>query len=153
MVLMQNLPEQTQINLTKLACPTFEARPWVSEKPLSEQRVAMVSSAGLHLRDDKRFAGGDGNYREIPGDTSAEDIMMSHVSVNYDRTGFQQDINTIFPLERMAELAADGFIGSVADTHYSFMGATDPARMEDDARELGRRLKSDGVDSAILLPV
>jgi len=153
MVLMQNLPEASQKNLSNLECPTFEAKPWVTGKPLSARRVAMISSSGIHLRDDKRFAGGESGYREIPDGTPAEDIIMSHVSVNYDRTGYQQDINTIFPLDRMKELAADGTIGSVAKVHYSFMGATDPRKMEDEARALAQRLKSDDVDSAILLPV
>ena len=44
-------------------------------------------------------------------------------------------------------------IGSVADTHYSFMGATDPVQMESYAREVAGRLKQDGVDAAILSPV
>ena len=153
MVLMQNLPELSQKNLSILECPTFEAKPWVAEKPLGEQRIAMVSSAGIHLRADRRFAGGEGAYREIPQDSAAEDIVMGHVSVNYDRTAFQQDLEAIFPLRRMAELAAEGFIGAVADTHYSFMGATDPRLMEDEARELAGRLKTEGVDSAVLLPV
>jgi len=153
MVLMQNLPEQSQKNLSNLECPTFEAKPWVNDKPLREQRVAVISSAGIHLRDDRRFAGGESAYRDIPGDAAAEDIIMSHVSVNYDRTAFQQDLNAIFPLEHMATLAAEGFIGSVAETHYSFMGATDPRKMEAEARELAGRLKAANVDSAILLPV
>ena len=153
MVLMQNIPELMQKHLTKLECPTFEAKPWVQEKPLRQQCVALVSSAGLHHRDDRRFAGGETAYREIPGNTAAEDIIMSHVSVSYDRTGFQQDINTIFPLDRMRELAEEGFVGSLAETHYSFMGATDPRKMEAEARELGSRLKAANVDSVILLPV
>ena len=51
---------------------------------------------------------------------------MSHISTNFDRTGFQQDINVVFPVDRLRELAARGTIGSVADFHYSFMGATAP---------------------------
>jgi D-proline reductase (dithiol) PrdB len=150
---MRNLPEQSQKNLRSLECPTFEAKPWVADKPLNEQRVALISSAGLHLRDDRRFAGGESGYREIPNDSAADNILMSHVSVNFDRTAFQQDLNAIFPLERMAELAAEGFIGAVAGTHYSFMGATDPRKMETEAHELAGRLKADNVDSAILIPV
>ena len=78
---------------------------------------------------------------------------MSHVSINFDRTGFQQDVNVAFPRQRMAELAADGTIGEVATTHYSFMGATDPKLMEEGARELAGRLKADNIDAVLLLPV
>jgi D-proline reductase (dithiol) PrdB len=71
----------------------------------------------------------------------------------FDRTGFQEDWNVVFPLNRLSELAAEGTIGSVAATHYSFMGATDPVQMAPYARELAGRLKSDAVDAVILPPV
>jgi D-proline reductase (dithiol) PrdB len=80
-------------------------------------------------------------------------LLISHISINFDRTGFQEDWNVVFPLHRLNELAAEGAIGSVATTHYSFMGATDPVQMEPHARELAGRLKQDSVDAAILPPV
>ena len=55
---------------------------------------------------------------------------MSHISVNVDRSGFQQDFNVVFPALRLKEMAADGEIGSVADFGCSSMGATDPVQME-----------------------
>jgi len=73
--------------------------------------------------------------------------------VNYDRTGFQEDRNVVFPIDRLRELVAEGTIGSVAAMHYSFMGATDPIQMEPYARELAGQLKSDQVDAVILSPV
>ena len=78
---------------------------------------------------------------------------MSHVSSNYDRTGFQQDLNVVFPLERLQEMAAAGEIGSVADYHYSFMGATEPEELEARTRQLAGLLKADKVDAVVLLPV
>jgi D-proline reductase (dithiol) PrdB len=78
---------------------------------------------------------------------------MSHISINYDRTGFQEDWNVVFPLDRLNEMAADGEIGSVAQSHYSFMGATDPVQMEGYAREVAGRLKRDKVDAVVLSPV
>jgi D-proline reductase (dithiol) PrdB len=50
---------------------------------------------------------------------------MSQISVNFDRSGFHKDLNVVFPVERLKEMAADGEIGSVSDFGYSFMGATD----------------------------
>lgn len=78
---------------------------------------------------------------------------MSHVSVNFDRSGFQQDPNLVFPLELLRKLEANGEIGSVANWHYSFMGATDPTRMNETAPQVARLLKEDGVTAAILIPV
>ena len=51
---------------------------------------------------------------------------MSHVSTNFDRTGYIQDLNLVFPIERLRELEAAGDIGSVGAYHYAFMGATPP---------------------------
>jgi D-proline reductase (dithiol) PrdB len=94
-----------------------------------------------------------GDYRVIPGDIKARDLVMTHISTNYDRTGFQRDWNVVFPLDRLKELAAEGIIGSVAAYHYSFMGATDPSEMESAARNLAGLLKGDRVDAVLLVPV
>ena len=65
----------------------------------------------------------------------------------------QEDWNVAFPIDRLWELTAEGTIGSMADIHYSFMGATDPVQMEPYVRELAGRLKQDSVDSVLLAPV
>jgi D-proline reductase (dithiol) PrdB len=78
---------------------------------------------------------------------------MSHVSTNFDRTGFQLDINMVLPLTRLAELAEQNVIDSVADFHYSFMGATEPTAMEAEARKVAGLLKGDKVNCALLVPV
>ena len=120
---------------------------------LSQRRVAIVSSAGLVVCGEDPFRGRDADYRVIPADTKPDEVLISHISVNFDRTGFQEDWNVVFPLDRLRELAEKGAIGSVAQTHYSFMGATDPVQMEPQARELAGRLKQDAVDAVILPPV
>jgi D-proline reductase (dithiol) PrdB len=94
-----------------------------------------------------------GDYRIIPGTIQARDLVMTHISTNFDRTGFQQDWNVVFPLDRLRELAAEGIIGSVAAYHYSFMGAADPSTMEASAKRLAGPLKGDQVDAALLVPV
>ena len=153
MVSMSNLTEHYQNLLGNLECPTFESEPWVNPGPLKDRRIAVISSAGIHHRDEAPFRGGDAGYRTLPADINPRDVVMSHVSVNFDRTAFQQDLNAIFPLDHLKEMAADGTIGSVATDHYSFMGATDPVNMEDEARSLAGILKADGVDTAVLIPV
>lgn len=153
MARLESLPEPERSFLKALECPTIDLQGWATGPALSERRVAIISTAGLHRRDDRPFMPMSGKYRVIPGDATATDLVMSHVSTNYDRTGWQQDWNVAFPLDRLRELANDGVIGSVADFHYSFMGATDPVRMEDTARELAGLLKKDAVDAALLVPV
>ena len=86
--------------------------------------------------------------------TPAADIVMTQLSTNFDRSGFQQDINVAFPIDRLNELASAGVIASVADFHYSFMGAGSPVtRMEEKAREVAGLLKKDKVDAVLLTPV
>ncbi len=160
MVRLSQLPEGSRTSLLNLDCPVFDGRPWVEGPPIAQRRVAVISTAGLHLRNDRPFTLGSGNavnipgdYRVIPGDTEANDLVMSHISTNYDRSGFQKDWNVVFPLDRLRELARQGVIGSVADFHYSFMGATAPQQMETAARTLAGLLKKDNVTAALLVPV
>jgi D-proline reductase (dithiol) PrdB len=153
LVRLTNLPAAMAKRLAELECPDFKTTPWVEGPPLARRRVAVVSSAGLVVRGEKPFRGRDPDFRAIPGTTRPDQLLMSHISINYDRTGFQEDWNVVFPLDRLGELAAEGAIGSVAATHYSFMGATYPVLMEDYAREVAGRLKQDKVDAVILSPV
>lgn len=133
--------------------PDFGLTPGVTGPALAQRRVAIVTTAGLHLRGDRPFDSGASDYRVIPGDAPAADLVMSHLSVNFDRTGFQEDLNVVFPLERLRELAAEGVVGTVADVHYSFMGATQVRALEAKARELAGLLKKDRVDAVLLSPV
>ena len=153
MTRLTSLPPAQAQRLAAPECPNFETTPWVTGPALSRRRVAIVSSAGLVVRGENPFRGRDPDYRAIPADTKPEELLVSHISINFDRTGFQEDCNVVFPLDRLNELGADGVIGSVAQTHYSFMGATDPVQMEPHARELAGRLKHDQVDAVILSPV
>ena len=153
MTRLTDLPPAQAKRLAELECPDFETRPWMTGPALSRRRVAIVSSAGLVVRGENPFRGRDPDYRVIPAETKPDELLISHISINFDRTGFHEDWNVVFPLDRLGELAAEGAIGSVAQTHYSFMGATDPVQMEPNARELAGRLKQATVDAVILPPV
>ncbi len=153
MARMEDLPEGEREMLKRLALPSFNSTPFVAGKPLSERRVSVVSTAALQRRDDRVFGHGEASYRVIQRDTDPNDIIMSHGSVNFDRSGFQQDLNVCFPLERLKELAAEGFIGSVADFHYTVSGAVDPRQNEDSAREIAGLMRREGVDTVLLVPI
>jgi len=150
---LTDLPPAQAQRLAEVECPHFETRPWVIGPALARRRVAIVSSAGLVVRGETPFRGRDPDYRVIPGETKPNELLISHISINFDRTGFQEDWNVVFPIDRLNELADEGVIGSVAEAHYAFMGASDPLEMEPHARELAGRLKRDHVDGAILPPV
>ena len=136
--------------------PQFPDRPFVKGVPLAQRRVALVTTAGLHLRSDLPFDnGGAGiDYRVIRSDVAPSDIVMSHASVNFDRSGFQSDWNVVFPLDRLKELVQEKIVGALAAFHYSFMGAiAQIVRYEPKARELAALLKADRVDAVLLTPV
>jgi len=148
-----SVPEQKH-HLDKIRdLPDFGVTPFASGPLLRKRRVAIVTTSGVHLRGDRPFQTGATDYRVIPGDAPAGELLMSHLSVNFDRSGFQEDINVVFPIDRLRELKANGVIGSVSDFHYSFMGAAPIRALEPKARELAALLKKDQVDAVLLTPV
>jgi len=132
-------------------CPDLGPTPW-AQPPSNGRRVAIVSTAGLMQRGDRAFGFGAADYRIIDRDDPA-DLLMTHISTNFDRSGFLQDHEVVFPLKRLQELAQDGEIEAVARFHYSFMGATDPAEMEPAARQLAGAMLNEGTNIALLVPV
>jgi D-proline reductase (dithiol) PrdB len=154
MARLDQMNDALRNHLEKLKCPAFESRPWAEGPPLHQRRVAIVSTAGIHRRGDRPFTMNPGDHvRVIPGDITAEELVMTHVSTNFDHSGFHQDLNILFPIDRLGEFAREGIIGSVAGFHYSFMGAQDPMAMEKEARNVAGLLKKDNVDGALLVPV
>ena len=123
-------------------------------RPLSEATVAVVTSAGIHRRDDRPFGREDPTYRVIPAETKADDLLQSHSSLALDKTAFIRDVNVVFPLDRLAELVDEGRIGRIGPRHYSLMGALpDLSRVRDEtAPALAARLVDDGVDVVLVTP-
>ncbi len=154
MVRTEDMHPDMAKNLLSLPLPQIEPQPWIAPRPLAQTTVAIVTTAGMHTHGDRPFNPGSVEYRLIPGDVEYTDLRMSHLSVNFDRSGFQQDINTVFPLERLRELEDEGVVGGVSRYHYSFMGAqADPTRLERTGKKIGRLLAEDGVQAAFLTPV
>ncbi|MEM7404779.1 MAG: glycine/sarcosine/betaine reductase selenoprotein B family protein [Pseudomonadota bacterium] len=146
--------EATHMRARAAAMQPVEPAPWLNPPPLEDATVAIVSTAGLHRRSDAPFKLGAIDYRLLPGDVDFADVVVSHVSTNFDRSAFQQDPNIWFPLDRLREMAADGEIRAVSRWHYSFMGAQpNHEALASAGEEVGRLLAADGVDVALLLPV
>ncbi len=149
-----DMPEEEAAHVVAKACEPFDTKPWVEGPPLRERRVAILTSAGLHRVGDRAFSTVDLSYRVIPGTTRADELTMTHSSIHFDRTGFREDVNVVFPIDRLRELESEGVIGSVADYHYSLMGAGwPPSAIEPTMRELASMLREDGVDAVCLAPV
>lgn len=125
---------------------------------LREARVSLVTTTGVHLDDQEPFdtaaALGDSTFRAIPSDADPSRLRIAHTHFPHERA--LRDINVIFPVERLRELAEEGAVGSVGAYHYSFgfdlhvKELIDPGHGT--AHELARRLKDDGVDVVLFTP-
>ena len=155
MVRLSDLPDYEREHLLSKNMPPLGPAVWTAtNKPLNEMRFALITTAGLHYRGDAAFQLADSTFRPIDASEEASDLVMSHSSVNFDRSGFTEDVNLVFPIERFSELEASGHIGSVADIHYSFMGAgLPPTAYEQSASQVAGLLKKDNVDAVFLTPV
>jgi D-proline reductase (dithiol) PrdB len=153
MVRLADVPEPERSHIAGLECRPYRHQPFTRAVPSNQRHVAIVSTAGLIIRGQRPMLANEAGYRSIPATVADSDILCSHVSVNFDRSGFQQDINVMLPRDRLRELEADGSIGKAADTHYAFMGATHPDKLEDKAREVGRSMLALGVNTVVLAPV
>ena len=96
------------------------------ERELSRATVALVTAGGVHLKDQQPFniadELGDLTFRIIPAAAPAADLMVTHH--HYDHSDADQDINVVFPIDRLRELVSEGFIGGIAREHIGFMGYT-----------------------------
>lgn len=155
MVRLADLPKSEREHLVSKNQPPLGPPAWVHlSKPISDLRIALITTAGLHFRDDPAFEFSDATFRPISGDEDANNLIMSHSSVNFDKSGFAEDVNLVFPIDRFRELQAAGEIGTLADTHYSFMGAgLQPEFYEASAVQVAGMLKKDQVDAVFLTPV
>ena len=120
-------------------------------KPLKEMTVALATAAGVHVKTDKRFnLAGDFTWRKVPDDIPSSELMVTHGG--YDNSDVNKDINCMFPIDRLHELAKKGFIKSVAEFHYGFMGGggDQEAFTHKTGPEIAKKLKEENVDAVIL---
>jgi D-proline reductase (dithiol) PrdB len=152
---LERLPQISRNNLLTFPAQVNDGAPFVRPaRPLGASRLAIVTTAGLHLRADRPFTPGDQSYRLIPSATPTFDIVQSHTSIGFDRVPTMRDVNISFPIDRLRELCARGALGSLGPSFYSFMGAQrEVARIEaETGPEVARRLAAEGVDLALVTP-
>lgn len=132
----------------------FGATPCTTSPPLARARVAIVTTAGLRPDGGATWSVGQGF---VLLDGAERTLTLAHSSPNFDRTGVAIDLNVVYPVDRLAELAAGGTIGSVADRHIAFMGAQPDHNLStlrlDTGPAAAKLLVDDGVDVVLLTPV
>ena len=136
--------------------------PWAPlKRPLQETTFSLMTSAGISMKSDPPFdvkrevkepTWGDPTGRNIPRDSSQEDINVNHLHINTDY--IKEDINVILPLTRFKEFEEEGVIGKLAPTCYSFYGfQLNPKELlEETMPEIASRMHREEVEAVLLTP-
>ena len=127
-------------------------------KPLSECKIALVTTGGILLKTEESFdlndPQGDSSFRRIPHDVSAGDLTISHKY--YDHRDADRDPNLILPFEILRELQAEGIVGASAPYHYSFMGHIKEPHLtkliQESSVEAAKEIRQLQIDIALLVP-
>jgi len=127
-------------------------------KPLNRCQVALVTSGGVHTKDQPPFdmadKKGDPTYRELPSSTSVEKLTISHNY--YNNTNALEDPNLVLPLDPLHQLLQQGMIGEIGPRVFSFMGHIMDNHLktlaEETAPEVAAALVADKVDVVFLTP-
>ena len=125
-------------------------------KPLSQSRLVMISSSGVHLKVDPPLDVchplGDFRFRRVPSNATAADLTIHHLKYPHDDADI--DVNVIFPIERLQECVDDGTLGGLVPDFFTFIGYNmDPVRFEQTtARDIARAAADEGADVALLVP-
>jgi D-proline reductase (dithiol) PrdB len=88
---------------------------------------------------------------EIPSSTPVSELQVRHGG--YDIRSAERDSNVTFPMERLREAHAEGRVGELADTYFSFPGATAQGRLRKVLPEWVERLHDQDIDLMLLVPV
>ena len=133
--------------------------PWVAvRKPLASSTIALVTTAGVHHREQQPYdmhdPDGDPSFRELDLERPLGSLMITHDY--YDHGDADRDLNVVFPVERLREMAAAGEIGGLARWAYGFMGHVTGPHLETLKRraapEVAALLKKDRADAVLLAP-
>lgn len=130
-------------------------------KRLAESRIALLSSAGFHVRGSQpsfdldgerdRPEWGDPTWRAI--DSSAQDLDVAHLHLNDE--DLLADPEIALPRHLLSHLAAEGVIGSAADSHVAVMGYQERSLRDwrsTTAPQIASHLRSQAADGLVLAP-
>jgi hypothetical protein len=145
---------------------TYDDGPFTApERPLAELAVTIIGAGGIYVDSDdpldgetqdeatariKEYLREAPTLSRIPGDTPTDQIGVRHPG--YDVRGARRDVNAVFPIETLRDLAVDGTIGGVAETHYGFVGACSQLELRNEvAPRWAEELRSEEVDVCLLV--
>jgi hypothetical protein len=106
-------PEPKPLELSRYCVPftPFKGK-------LEDAIVCLVSTAAVRTRTDEPFnTDGDATIRTIGGGSTGADLTYD--DTHFDHACADQDINCIFPLDRLRELGSERRIGGVTESHFS----------------------------------
>ncbi|MDN7244117.1 glycine/sarcosine/betaine reductase selenoprotein B family protein [Planococcus shenhongbingii] len=123
-------------------------------KPLAECKVALLSTAGVHLKTDIPFDLDiqDHTIRIVPGKAQEEELTVTHMY--YDTKFAKKDTTIVFPIQQLKELEQSGVIGSVSDIHIGLYGGimeTEQVEKESIPKVV-ELFKNKDIDVALLVP-
>ncbi len=135
-----------------------EFTPWTQwDRSVATSKIALVTTGGVYLKHglhepfNAAAAHGDPSFREFPSVVAVDDLAFVHgrIEERYAR----EDINVLFPLDRLRDLASEGYVGSVAPFAYSFLGhITRPiALLSNFAPSVAYRMRRMGADLALII--
>jgi len=106
-----------------------------------EEAVARISES---LRDTPVLS-------EIPSDTATSDLRVRHGG--YDIRSVLKDTNVAFPIERLRDARSEGTVDELAQTFFSFPGATSQGRLRRELPGWVERIREEGTDVMLLVPL
>jgi D-proline reductase (dithiol) PrdB len=137
--------------------PGEEHAVWTAfARRLADSRIALLTSAGIHLRSQPAFdldaerarpEWGDPSWRAIPADTNPQDLAVSHLHIN--DADLLADPEIALPMRGLAELV------STVHSHVGLMGYQDRDLRdwrERTAPEIVAHLREEEADGLILAP-
>ena len=140
--------------------------PWTPlDRPLADSKFGLVTSGGLYdcgvdlpfdlARERREPTWGDPSYRVLHSGNRQADVGVSHL--HYNPQDVLEDLNVLLPIQRFQELAAEGRVGGLAESSYSFMGyqgypPDTTAWRETYGPQVAEALLAEGVHCVLLTP-
>lgn len=107
------MAEKINLEMSRYCIPFTPFR-----KRLEESTICLVTTAAVfHQKDPPFNVDGDETFRVIPG--GAPLVELRYADAHYDHGCVDQDLNCVFPIDRIHELGKEGRLGGPTERHFS----------------------------------